>query len=157
MDEKESSIHTTFMQAALDEARDAVTHGDVPVGAVAVYNNTIIARAGNQVEQRHDATLHAEIVVLQLVAAQFSDWRLSEIDLYVTLEPCPMCASALMLSRVRRVFFGAKDERMGAYGSLFDLGNHPALPQPNKIYGGLLENECRELLQTFFRCRREQS
>lgn len=146
-----------FMQEALAEAQRGLERGEVPVGAIAVRHGNIIARAHNEVEMQQDATLHAEMLVLRRAAQYCGAWRLTDIDIFVSLEPCPMCASALLLSRVNSVYFAAKDERMGAYGSLFHLGSHPALRQTDKIYGGLLEAESKQLLQSFFRCRRESS
>ncbi|MCL4152527.1 UNVERIFIED_CONTAM: hypothetical protein GTU68_003311, partial [Idotea baltica] len=116
------------MSEALNQAKAAASAEEVPVGAVAVYDGKLIARAHNLVESKQDATMHAELIVLREAASILKRWRLSDVDIFVTLEPCPMCASALMLSRVRTVYFGAKDPRIGACGSLFDLSQHAAMP-----------------------------
>jgi tRNA(adenine34) deaminase len=147
-------LEEEFMRLALLQAEKAAAAGEVPVGAIGVYRGAVIAEAHNLVEANQDATLHAEILVLRAAANQLGAWRLSELDLYVTLEPCPMCASASVLSRVRAIYFGAAEPRLGACGSLFDLVTHPELPHHPTVVGGILASECAELLQKFFRCRR---
>lgn len=141
------------MEAALAEARLAAAEGETPIGAVLVRNGEIVAVAHNCREAKNDVTSHAELEVLRIAGQKKGDWRLSECTLYVTLEPCPMCAGAILGARVGRVVYGAKDANMGAMGSVlnlprFPLGAHPA------VEGGVLEDECRELLQSFFRARR---
>ena len=147
----------SYMSEAIYEAEAAAAIGEVPVGAVAVHEGTIIARAHNLVEGRQDATQHAEIIVLQETAKLLGRWRLSDVDIYVTLEPCPMCASALILSRVRSLYYAAADERMGACGSMCDLCTHPALPAQTKVLGGILEAQSKELLQNFFQNARRKN
>lgn len=146
-----------FMSEAIAEAQAGADCGEVPVGAVAAYQGSVIARAHNLVESKQDATQHAEIIVLQKSAKLLGRWRLSDVDIYVTLEPCPMCASALILSRVRTLYYAAADDRMGACGSMCDLCNHPALPAQTKVLGGVMESQSKELLQKFFqKARRER-
>ncbi len=145
-----------YMGEALRLARRAAREGEVPVGAVVVAGGQIIARAWNQVEQLKDATAHAEMLALTQAASTLSDWRLVDCDLYVTKEPCPMCAGALVHARVRRVIFGAGDSRGGAAGGLLNILQMPELNHRCLISSGVLEAECRELLQTFFRARRKE-
>ncbi len=141
------------MQAALSEARAAAAEGETPIGAVLMHNGEVIATARNHREGKNDVTSHAELEVLRQAGHLKGDWRLADCTLYVTLEPCPMCAGAILAARVGRVVFGAKDATMGAMGSVLNLPRYPLGAKP-KVEGGLLEEECRELLQTFFRERR---
>ena len=144
-----------YMHEALIEARKAYSLGEVPVGAVVVFNNEIIARAHNLVESNKNACAHAEVLAIKKASAHVGDWRLKECTLYVTLEPCPMCAGAIMLSRINSVYFGAKDERIGALGSTFDLSNLGGMPHKFQSIGGLLGQECALLLKDFFADRRK--
>ena len=141
-----------MMRLALSEARRAAEEGETPIGAVLVRGEEIIA-AHNHRESYNDVTSHAEIEVLRQAGKQKGDWRLSECTLYVTLEPCPMCAGAILSARVGRVVFGAKDATMGAMGSVLNLPRFPLGAHPT-VEGGLLEDECRQLLQEFFKQRR---
>ena len=141
-----------MMRAALAQARCAAEEGETPIGAVLVRGEEIIA-AHNHREAYNDVTSHAEIEVLRQAGKQKGDWRLSECTLYVTLEPCPMCAGAILAARVGRVVFGAKDATMGAMGSVLNLPRFPLGAHP-VVEGGVLEAECRELLQSFFKNRR---
>lgn len=151
-----SNPHVQFMQEALAEARLAEEQGEVPIGAVIVCGGKIIARAHNEVEQAHDATLHAELLALRRASEVLGSWRLSEASLYVTLEPCTMCVGALVLARIQSVYFGAWDPRQGATGSLYDLSNHSGLPHNFPVFPELLRPESEDLLKGFFaRCRRE--
>ena len=143
-----------MMKLALGEARKAADEGETPIGAVLVRGDEVIA-AHNHREAYNDVTSHAEIEVLRQVGKQKGDWRLSECTLYVTLEPCPMCAGAILAARVGRVVFGAKDATMGAMGSVLNLPRFPLGARP-VVEGGVLEDECRELLQRFFKERRTQ-
>lgn len=145
--------HREFMQQALLQAKNAAQEGEVPVGAVVVKNGKIIAVARNHRECGKDATAHAEIIAIQQACKALGSWRLSGCDLYVTLEPCPMCAGAIVNARVNRVIFGAKDARGGALGSVMDLRSYPLFSTPTVI-GGICENECREVLQEFFKNKR---
>jgi tRNA(adenine34) deaminase len=146
-----------FMERALIMARNAMAQGEVPVGAVVIKDGAIIGEGWNQPISTQDPTAHAEIMALRDAAAKVGNYRLNESTLYVTLEPCPMCAGAIVHARVRRVVYGAKDPKGGAAGSVFDL-----LPTDQRfnhrveIEGGLLQQESSELLQSFFRQRRDQ-
>ena len=143
-----------FMGEALRQARKALNAEEVPIGAVVVLGDQIIARAGNQVETLKDATAHAEMLALTQAEHVVGDWRLTECDLYVTKEPCPMCAGALVHTRVRRVIFGCPSPKDGAGGSLLNLLQHPQLNHRCAITSGVRGDECADLLQTFFRQRR---
>jgi len=148
---------TFFMSEAIRLARKAHKAEEVPVGAVVVRDSKIIARAYNQVEMLKDATAHAEMLAITQAEAAVGDWRLNECDLYVTKEPCPMCAGALVHVRMRRVIFGCNDERGGAAGSLLNLLQLPGLNHQCDITGGVLHDECASLLQQFFRAKRPRS
>src|SRR5678816_3957823 len=128
--------------------------GEVPVGAIVVREGRVIARASNQVELLKDATAHAEMLVITQAEAAVGDWRLNDCDLYVTKEPCPMCAGALVHVRMRRLVFGCADLRGGAAGSLLNLLQNPSLNHQCDIVAGILGNECANLLQSFFRSKR---
>lgn len=140
-----------FMRKALRQAEIAFAAGEVPVGAVAVKDNCIIARAANQVELLHDATAHAEVLAITGAANALNDWRLDEVDIYVTKEPCAMCAGAMVNSHVRRVVFGMPDPRSGACGSALDVTGFKGMLWNVEVTSGILELECRDLIQTFFR------
>src|SRR4051812_26099411 len=143
-----------FMGEALRLARKAFEKEEVPVGAIVVRNGRMIARAFNQVELLKDATAHAEMLAITQAEAAIGDWRLSECDLYVTKEPCPMCAGAIVHARVRRVIFGCADERGGAAGSVVNLLQMETLNHRCAITSGVLHDESAALLQSFFRARR---
>lgn len=143
------------MREALRQAQRAYNAGEVPVGAVVVQAGRIIARAHNQVELLKDATAHAEMLALTQAEAAVGDWRLTDCDIYVTKEPCPMCAGALVHVRMRRVIFGCPDERGGAAGGLINLLQLPALNHRCDITTGVLEEECVVLLKSFFHARRK--
>lgn len=143
-----------FMQEALRLAMKARAADEVPVGAVIVREGKIISRAYNQVELLKDATAHAEMLALTAAEAEVGDWRLTECDLYVTKEPCPMCAGALVHTRIRRVIFGCSDIRAGAAGTVMNLLQHNALNHSCQITSGVLHTECAALLQDFFRRKR---
>jgi tRNA(adenine34) deaminase len=145
-----------FMCEALRQAQKAREAGEVPVGAVIVLAGKIIGRAHNQVELLKDATAHAEMLALTQAEAAIGDWRLTECDLYVTKEPCPMCAGALVHTRMRRVIFGCTDPAAGAAGSVMNLLQMPTLNHRCDIVSGVLENECAAILQKFFRKRRDE-
>lgn len=145
-----------FMNEALRLAAKAFEKEEVPVGAIVVRAGKIIARAFNQVEMLKDATAHAEMLAITQAEAAVGDWRLNECDLYVTKEPCAMCAGALVHVRMRRVIFGCADERGGAAGGAINLLQMPSLNHHCDITGGVLRDECANLLQTFFRARRGQ-
>ena len=145
-----------FMREALRQAQKANEAGEVPVGAVIVRAGKIISRAHNQVELLKDATAHAEMLALTQAEAGVGDWRLTDCDLYVTKEPCAMCAGALIHTRIRRVIFGCTDPVAGAAGSLMNLLQMPALNHRCDIASGVLQEECATILQDFFRKRRDE-
>ena len=146
-----------FMRAAIDAAEIAEENGDVPIGAVIVYENRIIARAYNQREQLADPTAHAEIIALTQAAASFENWRLHGCTIYVTLEPCPMCAGALVLARLDRLVFGCEDPKTGACGSLYNIVEDERLNHRLDVKSGVLAEECSEQLQSFFQKKRTQN
>lgn len=146
-----------YMRRALNEAQNAFDHGEVPVGAVAVCDGKIIGRAWNQVEQLKDATAHAEILVITQAAAAIGDWRLENVDVYVTKEPCAMCAGAMVNSRVRRLIFGLGDPRSGAAGGALDVTGFSGMLHNVEVTSGILAEECRELMQSFFKLVRGSS
>jgi tRNA(adenine34) deaminase len=151
----DSEIDASFMQQALRLAEKAFKTGEVPVGAIVVQGGRIIARAYNQVELLKDATAHAEMLAVTQAEAAVGDWRLNECDLYVTKEPCPMCAGALVHVRMRRVVFGCADLRGGAAGGLLNLLQNPSLNHRCEITPGVLSEQSAALLQSFFRSRRK--
>src|ERR1700719_2352870 len=146
----EQPTDESFMKEALRWARKAFTQEEVPVGAVVVRDGRIIARAFNQVEMLKDAIAHAEMLAITQAEAAVGDWRLSDCDLYVTKEPCIMCAGALVHVRMRRVIFGCADERSGGAGGQVNLLQMPDLNHRCTIASGILRDECAELLQHFF-------
>jgi tRNA(adenine34) deaminase len=143
-----------FMALALAEARGCLAWGDVPVGAVAVLGGRVLARAGNERERRRDATAHAEILVLSAASVEVGTWRLDGCTVYVTLEPCAMCAGAMVLARVRRLVFGAADPKAGFAGSLGDLVRDPRLNHRVDVTAGVLAEQAAGLLREFFAERR---
>jgi tRNA(adenine34) deaminase len=146
-----------FMAAAVAEAEAAASRGEVPVGAVVTCGGEIIARAGNRRQEQSDPTAHAELIALRTAGRMVGDWRLSDCTLYVTLEPCPMCAAACREARLQLLIWGADDERAGACGSVLDLATDPRLGPPLACRGGLEAERCRELLRGFFAKQRQSS
>ncbi|MHC4954587.1 MAG: tRNA adenosine(34) deaminase TadA [Planctomycetota bacterium] len=146
----EPSADEKYMAQALREARRAAEDDEVPVGAVVVHGGRIVGRAHNQRERLKDPTAHAEMIALTQAAAAVEDWRLDACVLYVTLEPCLMCAGALVQARIGRVVYGAPDAKAGACGSLYNVGLDPRLNHRFEVVGGVLEAECAELLYEFF-------
>ena len=142
------------MREAIKEAEKAFEKGEVPVGAVIVHHGRIIARAHNQVEQLKDATAHAEMIALTQASSARGDWRLEDTELYVTKEPCPMCAGGIVLSRVGRVIFGARDEKAGAAGSKMNILQDNCLNHRVEVIGGIEEEKCSKLLKDFFCAQR---
>jgi tRNA(adenine34) deaminase len=142
---------------ALDEAGAALDHGDVPVGAVAVHQGKVIARAHNERERRLDPTAHAEVLVLQRASKKLGRRHLSDVTVYVTIEPCPMCAGALVLARAGRLVYGAADDRAGAAYSLYNIVQDPRLNHECELTTGVLAEACAEVLQAFFRRRRAKA
>ncbi len=143
-----------FMRLALREAERALEHDDVPIGAVLVREGEIVAAAHNERELRQDPTAHAEVIALREAARALGSWRVLDTVVYVTLEPCAMCAGAIVLARVARVVFGASDPKAGACGSILDVLAEPRLNHRPDVAGGLLAEECGELLSGFFASRR---
>jgi len=144
----------TAMRAALVEARRATEHGDVPVGAIVVRDGVVIASAGNQREQLNDPSAHAEVLALRAAAEHLGTWRLDDCALYVTLEPCVMCAGAIINARVGTVVFGAPDLKAGAVGSLYNIAADPRLNHEPVVRHGVLAEESASLLHEFFSERR---
>lgn len=149
------SSDTFFMGEALRQATRALKADEVPIGAVVTREGYIIARAWNQVESLKDATAHAEMLAITQAESVVGDWRLIDCDLYVTKEPCPMCAGALVHARVRRVIFGCPDPKSGAAGGLLNLLQHPSLNHRCEITAGVRLDECRHMLRTFFQEKRK--
>jgi tRNA(adenine34) deaminase len=149
-----SEADRAFMRDALAEAREAGAAGEVPVGAVVVRGERVIARASNRTVRDQDPTAHAELMAIREASRVVGAWRLTDCTLYVTLEPCAMCAGALVLARVERVVFGAWDEKAGMSGSVEDLLRHPRLNHRPGVLGGVLEDDASTLLRDFFASRR---
>jgi tRNA(adenine34) deaminase len=142
------------MAAALEEASAAASHGDVPVGAVIVGQGGVLAHTSNRTVRDQDPTAHAELLAIRAAAQTLGSWRLNDCTLYVTLEPCAMCAGAIVLARLDRVVFGAWDDKAGMAGSVGDILRHPRLNHRPAVLGGVRERECGELLRAFFSERR---
>lgn len=145
-----------FMDAALTEARNAAERGEVPVGAVIVIDGEIVARSGNRTRAENDITAHAEIAVIREAAAKFGSERLGGADLYVTLEPCTMCAGAISFARIRRLYYGANDPKGGAVESGVRFFSQPTCHHAPEVYSGISELPAAELLTGFFRSRRDK-
>jgi tRNA(adenine34) deaminase len=143
-----------FMAVAIEEAKKALAHDDVPVGAVVVHEGAVIGAGHNERERRQDPTAHAETIALQAAARARGHWRLLDCVLYVTLEPCAMCAGAIVLARVPRVVYGTADPKAGAAGSVLDVLAEPRLNHRPAVEGGVLAAECAALLTDFFAARR---
>jgi tRNA(adenine34) deaminase len=143
------------MRAALREARDSLARDEVPVGCVVVHDGMVVGRGHNQVEALQDATAHAEIVAIGAASNALGSWRLTDCSLYVTLEPCAMCAGAIVLARLGRLVYGASDPKAGACGSVLDVIGEPRLNHRVPVTRGVLEPECGELLREFFRRKRK--
>jgi tRNA(adenine34) deaminase len=150
-----SGNHERWMGVALQEARGAMAHDDVPIGAVVVHDDgRVIGRGRNERELREDPTAHAEVLALREAAAALGTWRVLESTLYVTLEPCTMCAGAIVLSRIPRVVYATADPKAGAAGSVLDVLADPRLNHRPEVVAGVLADEAAELLRSFFRARR---
>ena len=146
--------HEEYMSIAMEEARLAAQQGEVPVGAVLVLDGEVVAQAHNQRETTHDATAHAEVLAIRQACAKLQNWRLTGADLYVTLEPCPMCAGAIVNARIGRVIYGAPDSKAGGVDSLFNIVDNKNLDHRVEILSGICETECREVLQEFLKRKR---
>ena len=140
-----------FMQVALKEAKKAYKKLEIPVGAVIVKNGEIIAKAHNIKEEKKDTTKHAEIIAIQKASKKLESWRLNDCELYVTLEPCPMCAGAIIQSRIKKVYIGTLDEKTGACGSVLNLFKDYKFNHNVEVEYGILKNECEEILKKFFK------
>ena len=146
-----------FMQQALAEARESAASGEVPIGAVLVHEGRILARAGNRTIRDCDPTAHAEIVALREAARIIGNYRLADTTLYVTIEPCSMCAGAMIQARVSRLVYGAAEPRGGAVQSCFELLSHPDLNHRVQVTSGVLASDCSDVIQSFFTVRRKQA
>jgi tRNA(adenine34) deaminase len=147
-------LHGQAMAVALAEAREAERHGDVPIGAAIYRDGELLARAGNERELRKDPTAHAEVLAIRAAAESLGGWRLPGTTLYVTLEPCAMCAGAIVLARIPTVVFGTPDPKAGAAGSILDILAEPALNHRPEVIQGIRQEECAEVLREFFAGRR---
>jgi len=149
-----SALDDRFMTAALEQAKLAAREGDVPVGAIVVRGDQILSRASNYTMRDQDPTAHSEVLAIREAAKVLGSWRLTGCTLYVTLEPCAMCAGAIVVARLDRLVFGAWDEKAGMVGSLGDLVRHPKLNHQAEVLGGLRAEESAGLLREFFKARR---
>ncbi|SFH62418.1 tRNA adenosine(34) deaminase TadA [Selenomonas caprae] len=146
-----------YMRLALAEAQKAYDKEEVPIGAVLVdEDGAVVARGHNMRENWHDATAHAELIAIQQACKDLGRWRLSGLTLYVTIEPCPMCAGAIVMSRVDRVVYGSTDAKAGACESVFNIPGNPTLNHRPEITAGILQQECADIMKRFFKMRREQ-
>lgn len=145
-----------FMKLALEEAQKAFEKQEVPIGAIIVKNGRVIAKAHNLKETMKDPTAHAEILVIRKAAKVLKSWRLDHCDLYVTIEPCPMCAGAMVQSRIQRLIIGAREPRFGGAGSIFNIVNHPRLNHRIEVIEGIGDGESSKLMQDFFQRLREK-
>jgi len=148
-------MHEHFMKLALEDAEQALGEDEVPIGAVIVHDDRVIARAHNQREQLHDPTAHAEMIAITQAAAALQSWRLDDCTLYVTLEPCPMCAGAILQARIPTVVYGAADPKAGAVHTLYRLLDDPRLNHRCLVVSGVLAGQCGEMLTRFFRRQRQ--
>lgn len=148
-------IHEKYMKEALKEAKKAYEIDEVPIGCVIVKDGKIIARGHNLREKTNDTTAHAEIVAIRKATKKLKSWRLENCDIYVTIEPCSMCAGAIMWSKIKHVYFGAKDIKGGALGSSFNLFEVPNINHRPQVSGGILEEEAASLMKNFFKLKRE--
>ncbi len=145
------------MTEALKEAQKAALKEEVPVGAVVVYKGKVIGRGHNKPISSHNPCAHAEIIALQQAAKRLENYRLNEADIYVTIEPCAMCAGAMVWARIKNLYIGANDPKTGACGSVFNIVNSKKLNHRIKIHQGILETECRSIIQDFFKKKREKN
>jgi tRNA(adenine34) deaminase len=152
--EQDEAAHERGMELALERARAAEEHGDVPIGAAILRGGELLAAAGNERELRKDPTAHAEVLAIQAAAAALGGWRLPDTTLYVTLEPCAMCAGAIVLARIPTVVFAAPDPKAGAAGSVLDILAEPALNHRPEVIAGVRADESAALLRAFFAARR---
>lgn len=152
----ENSADELFMRSALEEAESAAARGEVPIGAVAVVDGNIVARSGNRVEERKTVTAHAEVELLHQLENLFQDWRMENVTVYVTKEPCAMCAGALVNARVKRLVYGLPDPRSGCCGSALDITGFPGMLWQIPVTGGVLADEAGTLIKEFFKAARRR-
>jgi tRNA(adenine34) deaminase len=155
--ERQDALDEQFMKAAIGQAQIALENGDVPIGAIIVYQNQIIAKGYNQRYKLNDPTAHAEIIALTAAAEYIGNWRLHGCTIYVTLEPCPMCAGALVLARIDRLVYGCDDPKAGACGSLYNIVQDKRLNHRLEISKGILAENCSKILQDFFKKKRNST
>lgn len=148
--------HQQYMREAIKEAKKAEAMDEVPIGAVVVYQGQVIGRGHNLRESTHDPTAHAEIIAIRQAAQMMKSWRLEECSLYVTLEPCPMCAGAILQSRIERVIYGATDPKAGCAGTLFNLLQDSRFNHQTEVILGIEQETCRQLLTNFFQMLRQR-
>ncbi len=148
-------IHLKRMDMALELAQRALNMGDAPVGAIVINDGEVVGEGFNQVEKLHDPTAHAEMIAIKQASGRLQDWRLNTCAIYVTLEPCVMCAGAVLHSRIPTLFFGAYDNKWGAFGTLFDLSHDPRMNHEIEVIPGIREKESKDLLQGFFKSLRK--
>jgi len=146
--------HLQFMAEAIAEARRAEADGEVPIGAIAVADGQVVGAGHNRPIGLGDPTAHAEILAIRAAASSLKTYRLTDVSIYVTLEPCVMCVGAMLNARVMRVVYGARDDKAGALGSVYDIGRDGRLNHRFEVVGGVMESECAEMLRAFFRTRR---
>jgi tRNA(Arg) A34 adenosine deaminase TadA len=149
--------HEALMRLAIREAQRGLQEGEVPIGALVVLDGRVVARAHNRPLQLVDPTAHAEVLALRRAARKLGNYRLTACSLYVTIEPCPMCAGAIVLARIRELVFGAHDPKAGACGSVLDIAAHPKLNHKVRVLGGVLAGESALLMTDFFRARRSRN
>jgi tRNA(adenine34) deaminase len=149
--------HDYYMRLALQEAQESARNDEVPVGAIIIHNGQVIGKAHNQTELLKDPTAHAEMIAITQAATAIGNWRLENTMLYVTKEPCPMCAGAIVLARIPTVVFGVADSLRGGAVSVFNILSNPTLNHHPAVIAGILENECRSILQEFFRAKRRKN
>jgi tRNA(adenine34) deaminase len=149
--------HEALMRLAIREAQRGLQEGEVPIGALVVLDGRVVARAHNKPLQLADPTAHAEVLALRRAARKLGNYRLTGCSLYVTIEPCPMCAGAIVLARIRELVFGAHDPKAGACGSVLDIAAHPKLNHNVRVLGGVLAGDSALLMTEFFRARRSRN
>jgi tRNA(adenine34) deaminase len=149
-------LNPEFMEQALAEAQKAYELDEVPIGAVIVKDGIILGRGHNLREREKDPTLHAEMIAIRQASAALGGWRLMDCDLYVTIEPCPMCAGAILQARIRRVIFGARDPKAGCAGSLYNLLEDPRFNHRTEVIEGVLEDRCSRIMKDYFRQKRNR-
>lgn len=148
--------HEVYMKQAIKQAQKALKIDEVPIGCVIVYNGKIISRAYNKKHNAKDSTYHAEILAIRKACKKIGDWRLTDCDIYATLEPCAMCAGACVNSRIKTIYYGATDPASGCCGSLIDITSVPSLNHKCEAVGGILEDQCSKIITDFFKAKRKK-